>query len=137
MYTFDAFINTLQQKIPVEPDERDRLAQLWPAAAEKADYLEENMPAVPWLSPSRRRDIFLGVCKQVDAWQDENMIDDEQAQLILTLLRARHWGYRRAEASFVAWARTEPQSTLERLPLTAQQLMLGVNLRRGKRSPSA
>ncbi len=137
MYTFDAFLSSLQRRISVEPVEQERLAQLWPAAAEKANDLEQNMPTVPWLSPSRRRDIFLGVCQQVDTWQDEKVIDDEQAQLILTLLRARHWGYRRAESSFVAWAVTEPQSTIECLPLTAQQLMLGVNFRRGRRSPSA
>lgn len=137
MHTFEAFITTLQRKISVNQDERERLAALWPAAAETAQSVEANIPPVPWLSPSKRRDIFLRICRQVDAWQDESIINDEQAQLVLTLLRARHWGYRRAEASFVAWARTEPSTSLERLPLTARQLMFGVNFHRGQRSPSA
>lgn len=137
MRTFETFIAALQQKIPVDHQERERLATLWPAAAESAEYLEANIPPVPWLSPRRRRDIFLRICEQVDAWQDENIINDEQAQLVLTLLRARHWGYRRAESSFVGWAKTEPPAMVEHLPLTARQLMLGVNFRRGQRSSSA
>lgn len=137
MQTFDTFITTLQRRVPVDQSERERLAGLWPGAAQTADDVEKTIPPVPWLSPSSRRDIFLRICTQIDTWQEDQVIDDEQAQLALTLLRGRHRGYRRAEASFVAWARTEPESTIERMPLTAQQLMLGVNFRRRPRSPSA
>lgn len=133
MRTLAQFLDTLRQETSIDADEEARYAALWPAAAQAADQLEHNMPKVPRFLPRPRRRVFVQLCEQIDALQADNTLDDEQAQLVLTLLRSRQPGYCRAEISFIAWANSANKQAIASAPLTARQLLMGIHYHRQQR----
>ena len=130
MRTLAEFLETLQREANLDDESLARYESLWPDAAKVADQIESNLPAVPWFSKRRRREVFVQLCERIDRLQDSGELDDEQAQLVLTLLRSRHTSFRRAETSFVSWAEIADATELAKAPLTARQLLIGINYHR-------
>lgn len=125
MRTLTDFLSAMEREAGIDDAERGRLSRIWPAADAAAQRIAATLPAPPWWSRKRRRALFLDVCGQLDGLQDRGALSDEQAQLVLTLLRARHAGYRLCEATFLispAAAGTDS--------LTARQLLLAVRFDR-------
>lgn len=123
MEELDNFLEELAAQVPLSDAERDRIRDIWPAAEGAADECERHMPTIGWLSFGKRYRAFLDICRRLDRLQAESCIDDEQAQLALTLLRRRNRSYRKAENMFAARARGYSLAARQKLPLTAQQLI--------------
>ncbi len=130
MRTLEQFLSALEREASIDADERARYAALWPEAAEVADQYEHELSSVPRFSPRGRRQAFFHLCERIDVLQSDEALSDEQAQLVLTLLRSRHAGYRRAETSFVAWAHSVSGDVLAGAPLTARQFLMGLQHQR-------
>jgi hypothetical protein len=127
MRTLEQFLDTLKRETTLDADEQARYAALWPAASSVADRCEQSLPSAPRFSPRRRRQVFFDLCQRIDELQAAETLNDEQAQLVLTLLRSRLAAYRRAETSFIAWARSVDRQELANAPLTARQLLIGIH----------
>ncbi|TGG94275.1 hypothetical protein E4656_08910 [Natronospirillum operosum] len=123
MAEVDNFLDELAVQMPLSTSERERIRALWPEAERAADECERHMPTIGWLSFRKRYRAFMDICQRLDRLQTDGSIDDEQAQLALTLLRRRSRSYRKAENMFAARARGYSLGQRQQLPLTAQQLI--------------
>ena len=119
----DDFLDEMALHTTLTEAERDRIRALWFSSVQAADDCEQHMPAIGWLSFRRRYLAFLTICERLDGWQQRQKLNDEQAQLALTMLRRRSRNYRKAENVFVARAQRLSLEARQQLPLTAQQLI--------------
>lgn len=123
----EQFLVAAERDHGLGPAERERLTALWPAAENAAQDCAQRMPSIGLLSFSRRIRAFIAVCRVLDSYQDTGTLDDEQAQLALTILRLRNRAYRKAEAMFVARASRLTLQDKIALPRTASNFLLAVN----------
>ena len=119
----DDFLDEMALYTTLTEAERDRIRALWLSSVRAANDCEQHMPAIGWLSFRRRYLAFLAICERLDDWQQRQQLNDEQAQLALTMLRRRSRNYRKAENAFVARAQRSSLEARQQLPLTAQQLI--------------
>lgn len=118
----DDFLNDLAQHTQLSEAGSEHIRLLWPDAQRAADFCEAELPNLGWFSLKKRYDAFITLCESLDLKQNEGM-SDEQAQLVLTILRRRNRDYRKMESAFAARLhRLSLEARLE-LPLTAQQLI--------------
>lgn len=123
MAEVDQFLEEMASQTHVSEAEDTRIRGIWEQASLAADDCERHMPAIGWLSFRKRYQAFIATCERLDHWLGEQRIDDEQAQLALTITRRRNRAYRKAENMFLARARTMPTEVRQQLPLSAQQLV--------------
>lgn len=126
MTTLSAFLNAMEQRKSLSEEERARLASQWRGAELASRSCLAAMPGIGVLSPSRRVDAFMVVCRLLDERMESGELDREQAQLSLAILRMRSRSYCKAEAMFVAYSARLSQGKQADLPWAARDLLLSV-----------
>lgn len=127
----DDFLSDLAQHTQLSEAGYEHIRLLWPDAQRAADFCEARMPKLGWFSLKKRYDAFISLCEHLDLRQNEGM-SDEQAQLVLTILRRRNRDYRKMESAFVARLHRLSLEARRELPLTAQQLIKAIQFSPGE-----
>jgi len=122
MDEFDRFLESLGRFRELSEDDQAHYKAIWDPAEKAATVCERNIPELGWFSLKRRYWAFIALCETLDEYQLQGM-NDEQAQLALTILRQRSRTYRKIEAAFEARLRRLDVAARAELPLTAQQLI--------------
>lgn len=120
MVTFADFIGAMEDKLSLSEAERQRLASLWPPAERAAQVCLSKLPSIGVLSFTRRFKAFLFVSKELNIYVAKGLLNQEQAQLALTIMRLQSRNYQKAEAMFAARATRLNHNDLVYLPETAQ-----------------
>lgn len=120
MVTLDDFLEAMQDEVSLSEAERCRLTSLWPAAERAALDCLTRMPGIGVLSFSRRVKAFVFVSRTLDAYVKKGELDQEQAQLALTIMRLQSRRFRKAVLMFAARASRFSQDDWASLPETAR-----------------
>ena len=123
MTELDDFLKALRRGVVLPDDEAQRLSALWPDAERASRHCLFTMPSIGIFSFKRRARAFVAICRVLDAEVASDTLDQEQAQLALTIMRMRSRSYCKAEAMFVARASRLTDEGDAKLPETALQLL--------------
>ncbi|MCE9665992.1 hypothetical protein LY622_21410 [Halomonas sp. M5N1S17] len=134
MASLDDFLEEMQAQVSLSAAERRRLAALWPDAERAARVCLARMPGIGVLSFSRRAKAFLFVSRALDDYVEKGELDQEQAQLALTIMRLQSRRFRKAESMFSARASRFSQNELASLPETARIFLKAMWRHDGHRS---
>lgn len=126
MAELDDFLTAMNREAVLSDDERRRLSALWPDAERAAGDCLSRMTSIGFFSFARRARAFVAICHDLDIEVTSGHLDQEQAQLALTILRMRSRPYRKAEAMFAARSgRLSPEDEAK-LPETAREFLSSV-----------
>jgi hypothetical protein len=118
MAELEDFLTEMSREVKLSDDDRHHYASLWPEAERVARDCLSRMPSIGIFSFSRRARAFVAVCQDLDAEITANVLDQEQAQLALTIMRMMSRTYCKAEAMFAARASRLSEEDAARLPET-------------------
>lgn len=119
MAELEDFLTQMSREVVLSDDDRHHYASLWQDAERVARDCLSRMPSIGIFSFTRRARAFVSICRDLDAEITSNVLDQEQAQVALTIMRMRSRTYCKAEAMFAARASRLTEEDAARLPETA------------------